>query len=79
MTPPCEREWTDVEREQFQSMRLCTYPACNNPHATQCECCGKEYFCDDHGTHGYDDQVPEVGAVAVPAHCWKCGGFNVDG
>lgn len=59
-------------------MKECTYPDCWNPHATQCECCGKEYFCDDHGTHGYDDQVPEVGAVAVPSHCWKCGGFNAD-
>jgi hypothetical protein len=60
-------------------MKECTYPDCLNPHATECECCGKENFCDDHGTHGHDKQVQDVGSVAVPAQCWKCGGFNADG
>lgn len=36
-------------------------------------------FCPDHGTPGGDMQVQDVGAVARPSICWKCGGFDVDG
>jgi hypothetical protein len=57
----------------------CAFPGCFNIADSICECCNDEHlFCGDHGTLGGDRQVQDVGAVAVPSACWKCGGFNAD-
>ncbi len=39
----------------------------------QCEDCERQ-FCWEHGQHGCDRQVQDVGAVAYPALCDKCRG-----
>ena len=57
----------------------CDYPGCGEDAVAECECCkGSTHFCEDHGSRGGDRQVQDVGAVAYPGACWKCGGFNVD-
>lgn len=55
----------------------CSFDDCPIPANYQCENCDS-YYCSDHGTPGGDRQVQDVGAVAYPGRCWKCGGFNAD-
>ncbi len=80
ITPPCEREWTPEEREQFLGRCIrgaCKYPECENAAMGVCCHCDAP-FCSDHGTRGGDRQMENVGAVAVPSQCWLHGGFNAD-
>ena len=57
----------------------CQYPGCCEEGVSHCECDKEETsFCSDHGSRGGDSQVQDVGAVAYPSMCWKCGGFNAD-
>jgi hypothetical protein len=57
----------------------CSYLGCRNLSEAQCECCSDSYhFCSDHGTMGGNRQVEDVGDVAYPSQCWRCGGFNAD-
>jgi hypothetical protein len=58
-------------------MTKCAYPECPVPAIGQCDNCDSNY-CFDHGTPGGDRPVQDVGMVAYPARCWKCGGFNAD-
>ena len=53
----------------------CSYPLCPIYCYGHCDNCGHAY-CLDHGSRGGDVRVQEVGAVAIPGLCWKCGGFN---
>ncbi len=55
----------------------CDYNGCPCAAIAACEHCGNA-FCSDHGSCGGDHQIENVGAVAYPAQCWKCGGFNAD-
>ena len=55
----------------------CQNHSCQELSIAACDMCDR-YFCIDHGSAGYDRQMQDVGAVAYPALCWKCGGFNVD-
>lgn len=50
---------------------------CGEPATSHCEHCDTP-FCNEHGTAGGDQLVQEVGAVAFPSQCWRCGGFNAD-
>ena len=52
----------------------CAHPLCHEATHRQCECCDN-YFCTDHGSKGGDHDT-DYGAVAYPAMCWACGGFN---
>jgi hypothetical protein len=56
---------------------VCQHSPCDNHAAYCCDQCDT-YFCSDHGTPGGDRDTQDVGMVAVPSLCWKCGGFNVD-
>lgn len=58
-------------------MITCEYEECPCPAVYCCDNCNTD-FCTDHGSQGGDRQVEEVGAVAYPSQCWKCGGFNAD-
>lgn len=58
-------------------MSICQFLGCAEMERSQCDHCDTS-FCEDHGTIGGDRQVQEVGAVAYPSECWKCGGFNAD-
>jgi len=55
----------------------CDHPACIYEGEYGCECCDN-HFCSDHGSKGGDHETPGYAAVAYPAQCWACGGFNVD-
>jgi hypothetical protein len=76
-----EEEREDVFREREATARgfdgRCEYAGCCEDAEYRCETCETE-FCPDHGTKGGDRQVEDVGAVAYPSACWKCGGFNAD-
>ena len=56
---------------------LCAYPGCAEMAETWCNQCDSN-FCSDHGTAGGDRPVQDVGLVAHPAACYRCGGFNAD-
>jgi hypothetical protein len=56
---------------------MCDYPDCSEVAKHSCDSC-ENWFCVDHGTKGGDRQVQDVGAVAYPACCWNCGGYNAD-
>jgi hypothetical protein len=55
----------------------CAYYTCSSFAVASCDHCDRG-FCSDHGSIGGDRQVEDVGAVAYPSECAKCGGFNVD-
>ena len=55
----------------------CSKYGCTNAAECECDHCDRA-FCGDHGTKGGDVQVQDVGAVARPSACWKCGGYNAD-
>ncbi len=55
----------------------CSKPECEEISSHVCELCDNA-FCSDHGSVGGDRQVEDVGWVAYPSACWKCGGFNAD-
>jgi hypothetical protein len=56
---------------------ICAYDGCAELAVACCDPCDAP-FCADHGSRGGDRQVENVGAVAYPAACWRCGGFNAD-
>lgn len=58
-------------------MNHCEHLECDRPGYYYCDQCVTR-FCSDHGSPGGDRQVQEVGPVAYPSACWKCGGFNAD-
>jgi hypothetical protein len=55
---------------------ICAYDGCAELAVSYCENCGAS-FCEDHGSRGGDRET-EGGLRAVPAACWRCGGFNAD-
>ena len=68
---------TDKEFREAEAPRMCDHAGCIEEAHSCCDNCDTR-FCEDHGTKGGDRQVQDVGAVAYPAVCWKCGGYNAD-
>lgn len=62
---------------------LCQFRGCPEPATHECENCDTR-FCLDHGSAGGDHdgiinaRGQQSGCYAVPAVCWKCGGYNAD-
>lgn len=63
--------------QPFRLPSTCVYVTCYEPGVYECDKCGSR-FCSDHGSAGGDRQVQDVGPVAYPSSCWKCGGYNAD-
>lgn len=65
--------WMQIEDPHRKRDISCGHPACEMNHVSHCDHCDTP-FCEEHGRVGGDRQVQEVGAVAYPSECWKCGG-----
>ncbi len=72
-----ERKAEDQHMEQSLN-HGCSYPNCEADAVSFCGHCDAS-FCGDHGSKGGDREGDEDGiGGAVPAQCWRHGGFNVD-
>lgn len=71
---------TYSELEAAYRKILCAHRDCGRQAESHCDTCIDDTpFCSDHGSVGGDREGDETSlCVAVPARCWKCGGFNVD-